>query len=183
MTWQTIDINTKDAKAFVKAVSKQSRFLIDENINPELALELRNVGYDAIDVFGLILNGRSNEDVFAAAWREQRILMTQDRDFLDDCRFPPYRNAGIVVLPAVNDDTLTKALVYALSVIRTGPGSWAAAKVLVSQDGTFTVKTRNHDTGVRETAHYKLRKDGPPLVWTAISKSAKSRFAVSANLA
>ena len=97
MTWQTIDISTKDVKAFAKAVSKQPRFLIDENINPELALKLRNVGYDAIDVFGLTLNGRSNEDVFAAAWREQRILMTQDRDFLDDCRFPPYRNAGVVV--------------------------------------------------------------------------------------
>src|SRR5215475_9393621 len=139
MTWQPVEITNREAEAFVKAFPKNSRFLIDENLGPRLAPALRSAGYDAIDVFALKLNGRSDEDVFAAAWRDGRILLTQDRDFLDDCQFQPHRNAGVVVLPAVNDDGLMKAMVYALSIIKNGAELWTGAKILVSQDGTFTI--------------------------------------------
>jgi predicted nuclease of predicted toxin-antitoxin system len=46
------------------------------------------------------LGGRSDEEIFAYAWREKRIIWTHDRDFLDDKRFPVHRNPGVLVLPA-----------------------------------------------------------------------------------
>ena len=110
MPSQTITISNEEAGAFVKSFPKASRFLIDENLGPELAPALRRLGYNATDVFTLKLTSRTDEDVIAAAWRDHRILLTQDRDFLDDRRFPPNRNPGIVVLPANNDDALVTSV-------------------------------------------------------------------------
>src|SRR5215813_9419803 len=113
MPWQPIDISNQEAHDFMKVFPKASRFLVDENLGPELAPALRSLGYNATDIYTLKLNGRSDEEVFAAAWRERRILLTQDRDFLDDRRFPPNRNAGIVVLLAGHDEALVSALMTA----------------------------------------------------------------------
>jgi predicted nuclease of predicted toxin-antitoxin system len=167
MPWQPIDISNQEAIEFLKAFPKASRFLVDENLGPELAPTLRNLGYNAADIYALNLNGRSDEDVFAAAWRERRILLTQDRDFLDDRRFPRHRNPGVVVLPAQNDGALINALVYALALVRQGRELWEGVKMVVCEDGILTVVCHNHNTGALETSRYKLRMAGPPLVWSA----------------
>src|SRR5262249_24660055 len=160
-----IDISNQEAIEFLKAFPKASRFLVDENLGPELAPTMRNLGYNATDVYTLKLNGRSDEDVFAAAWSERRILLTQDRDFLDDRRFPPSRNAGIVVLLGRHDEALVSALMYALEVVGKGRKLWEGARLVVYEGGRLTVTDRNQETRARETTHYKLRMAGPPLVW------------------
>ena len=165
MPWQTITISNEEAGAFIKSFPKASRFLIDENLGPELAPALRRLGYNATDVFALRLTSRNDEDVIAAASREHRILLTQDRDFLDDHRFPPNRNPGIVVLPANNDDALMSALVYALSLVAKGRDLWDGVKIVVGENGRLTVTSHNHATGAQERTHYKLRMAGPPLIW------------------
>jgi predicted nuclease of predicted toxin-antitoxin system len=147
--------------------SKPCRFLVDETLSPELAPALRAYGHDAIEVFALNLNGRSTEDVFAAAVREGRILVTQDQAFLDDCRFVSSHNPGVVVLPPSSGHALTKALVYALSFAAIGIALSAGSKILVTEDGRFNVTHRDHDTRASGTTHYKLRNDGPPLFWTS----------------
>jgi hypothetical protein len=99
--------------------------------------------------------------VLAIARRERRILLTHDRGFLDDRTFS--ETPAIVVLPVRNHHSLTKALVYALSLVGRSEG----AKVIVHENGRFAVTRRNADTGEHETAYYKLRKDGPPLIWAS----------------
>jgi len=150
----------------MKAFPRASRFMVDEYLGPEVAPTLRNLGYNATDTHTLKLNGRSDEEVFAAAWRERRILLTQDRNFLDDRRFPPNRNAGIVVLLGGHDEALVSALMYALSVVGKGRARWEGAKLVVHEGGRLTVTDLNHATGARDTTHYKLRIAGPPLVWS-----------------
>jgi predicted nuclease of predicted toxin-antitoxin system len=124
VSWQPIDISNQEAIRFLKAFPKVSRFLVDENLGQKLAPSLRHLGYNATDTYTLKLNGRSDEAVFAAAWRERRMLLTKDRDFLDDRRFPRHRNAGVVVLPALNEGALINALVYALALVRQGRELW-----------------------------------------------------------
>src|SRR5215831_10901252 len=167
MPWQPIDISNQEAIEFLKDFPKASHFLVDENLGPELAPTLRNLGYNATDIYALNLNGRSDEDVFAAAWSERCILLTQDRDFLDDRRFPRHRNPGVVVLPAHNDGALINALVYALALVRQGQELWEGVKMVVCEDGILTVMCNNHDTGALETTRYKLRMAGAPLMWSA----------------
>jgi predicted nuclease of predicted toxin-antitoxin system len=167
MPWQPIGISNQEAHDLMKAFPKASRFLVDENLGPELAPTLQNLGYNVTDTRTLKLNGRSDEDVFATAWRERRILLTQDKDFLDDRRFPKHRNPGVVVLPALSEGALINALVYALALVRQGRELWEGVKMVVCGDGILTVICHNHDTGALETTRYKLRMAGPPLMWSA----------------
>jgi hypothetical protein len=36
--------------------------------------------------------------VFVAAWKDKRVVITHDADFLDNKRFPPNRNPGVVLI-------------------------------------------------------------------------------------
>lgn len=56
------------------------RFLADENVSRFVVEGLRAAGFD-VDAIGTASQGASDEDVLAAAAREQRILITKDRDF------------------------------------------------------------------------------------------------------
>src|SRR5271166_1713819 len=48
----------------------------------EAAQYLRERGYNAVFANDVGLSGRSDEDVFAYAWRDKRMVWTHDRDFL-----------------------------------------------------------------------------------------------------
>ena len=80
-------------------MAKQTKFFVDESLGPEVTAFLREKKLNVKDVFEEGLVGRPDEDVMAFAWRTQRILLTHDRDFLDDHRFPEHRNPGVIVLP------------------------------------------------------------------------------------
>ena len=100
MPWHRMEMpSNRELSEFMSAFAKKARFLVDETLGESFVGALHDLGYNAIGVAQLGLTGHSDEDVFAAAWRERRILLTQDHDFLDDRRFPPHSNPGVVVLP------------------------------------------------------------------------------------
>lgn len=41
------------------------------------------------------LEGKSDEDVFAFGWRDDRITLTHGKDLLNDRRFPFHRDPGV----------------------------------------------------------------------------------------
>jgi predicted nuclease of predicted toxin-antitoxin system len=82
----------------------KARFLIDESMGSGVADILRGFGYNSKYVGEINLLGHGDEEIFAAAWTEKRIVVTHDPDFLDDRRFPPHRNRGIVLIrPGSNE--------------------------------------------------------------------------------
>lgn len=110
-------VSDAEFQEFARQFRKRARFLVDENMGEDVASLLRDFGYNArfVSDFGLI--GRSDEEVFSVAWRKRRIILTHDRDFLDDQRFPFHRNPGVVVLPgAQGDGTLEPALADLLRI-------------------------------------------------------------------
>ena len=70
---------------------KKARFLIDESVGEAIARILQEQGWNAVFVGDVGLGGHSDENVFAFAWKDNRVLLTHDRDFLNDQRFPPHR--------------------------------------------------------------------------------------------
>lgn len=56
------------------------RFLADENVSHYVVERLRDAGFD-VTAIGLTIPGASDGDVLAAAMRDGRILVTEDRDF------------------------------------------------------------------------------------------------------
>ena len=79
------------------------RFLIDENLSPQLAHHLRAVhGYEAVHVNEIGLQGASDPDVLARAVAEDRIVVTSNaEDFRQLGRRTPDHPGLAVMLDAV----------------------------------------------------------------------------------
>jgi predicted nuclease of predicted toxin-antitoxin system len=71
---------------------------LDENLPLQIAAELRARTYDVRTVGGENLTGRLDADIWQAAQREGRILITQDMDFSDTRKFVPGTHHGIVLI-------------------------------------------------------------------------------------
>jgi hypothetical protein len=169
MTWRRVpEAPEKEVEAFVKQFRKKARFLVDESLGRNVADVLRDYGWNTKYVGDLGLDGHSDEDVFARAWADDRILLTHDRDFLDDRRFPPHRNPGLVVLPGAegNEAALLLALAGLVSFVGPFREGYRRDKVHVSADAEWTFIRRNVDTGAMEKRRFRIPPNGPMEEWT-----------------
>jgi len=57
------------------------RFLVDNALSPLVAERLREAGHDAAHVREYALQAGSDEEIFAPAAHEQRVLVSTDTDF------------------------------------------------------------------------------------------------------
>jgi len=83
------------------------RLKLDENLPSVLATPLRELGHDVHTVEQENLAGHSDDEVWAAAQREERFLITQDLDFSDIRNFAPGKHHGILLLRLHNPDFIT----------------------------------------------------------------------------
>jgi predicted nuclease of predicted toxin-antitoxin system len=108
------------------------------------------------------LAGHPDENVFAYALKDDRILLTHDADFLDDRKFPfdPNRNPGVIVLPGGSggDSVLIKALILALRQICSARELFRGSKVAISPEGVITIRQRNLETGGIECTKYRSER-------------------------
>ena len=74
------------------------RIKLDENLPARLRAILANLHHDVHTVVGENLSGRSDREVWEAAQREERFLITQDLDFSDVRRFAPGTYCGILLV-------------------------------------------------------------------------------------
>ena len=162
MAWHKLTNPTEVEAEF----RKKSRILIDESLGIEVAVYLREKGYNAVFVGEVGLAGRSDDDVFAFAWRNRRMVWTHDRDFLDDARFPEHRNPGVVVLPVAsgNNQAMSIGVNTALFVFGHAPDTWHKTKSLVSPTGEMTIRRRRL-TGKVEPTRYRMTNKGHAEIW------------------
>jgi predicted nuclease of predicted toxin-antitoxin system len=71
---------------------------LDENLPLQIASRLRTLGHDVHTAQDEGLSGSSDPDLWSAAQREGRMLITQDLDFSDSRRFAPGTHHGIVLV-------------------------------------------------------------------------------------
>lgn len=84
------------------------RFLLDESVNFPAAVHLRALGDDVKSVVGDFQAGLGDPEVLAIALREQRILVTNDRDFGELTFQRGLSQAGIVLFRLESEDRATK---------------------------------------------------------------------------
>ena len=166
MTWRRLDTPHVDEEMRA-AFRMRTRILVDEALGKEVASWLRARRFNTIFGPDVGLGGKSDEDVFAYAWREQRMLWTHDRDFLDDRRFPEHRNPGIVILPGADGDqtAMGTGLAVAVRVFGYGPKTWTKTKTVVSATGEVSMRHRQSDAGSLTTSRYRLIRGGGVEVW------------------
>lgn len=145
MAWQRLKVPRSELPEW----KRKTRFLVDENLDAEAAAYLRTKGFNAVSVEEVGLKGHSDEDVFAFAWQEKRILLTLDHDYQNDQRFPEHRNPGVVILSGGGGDGHAFGTNWglAMAVFGSAPALWEKTKITIGGDGHMTVRRRDFDTG------------------------------------
>lgn len=94
------------------------RFLVDECTGPGVARWLRELGYDAVSVFDEA-RGIDDAEVLAWAFRERRVLISNDKDFGDRVFRDAREHCGVLLLRLADERTPAKiaAIERALSTV------------------------------------------------------------------
>jgi hypothetical protein len=150
MPWVRAELPPQEIiDGFVAAMRQRARWLLDENLDPALADTLRALRWNTTTAREAGLVGHDDTDVFAYAWREDRVILTKDDGYLDDRRFPSHRNPGVVVLPDEAGDfaAFVSAMRMVLAVVGPTRELWRGTKIAVDRGGVVTVVLREFDTG------------------------------------
>ena len=95
-----------------------SSILADENVHIDIIGELRKVGHDVTTVADIGLIGAEDEIVLEAANRQNRILLTADKDFGGVLEMGPLAGKGRILLlryHLINIDGIVKDLIAILT--------------------------------------------------------------------
>jgi predicted nuclease of predicted toxin-antitoxin system len=94
--------------------------LLDGNLSPLHASELRAEGYDAVAVLEIGLSGATDEQILHFAVENGRAIVTLDADFANIMRFPPEHTLGVVRLKVhpPTEDKIRRAILRALLLLQ-----------------------------------------------------------------
>jgi predicted nuclease of predicted toxin-antitoxin system len=145
---------------FNRKFESKARFLVDESVGMDAVRLIQDRGWNVRYVDDVGLSRRSDEEVLAFAWEEQRILLTHDFEFLDDSRFPFQRNPGLVVLPGGTDSTvgLADAINAVLALIGPYFKAYRGYKIRITEDGVWTIRSFSTEEGISQEIHVKFGK-------------------------
>lgn len=106
---------------------------LDENLPLRLAERLQQMGHDVDTVPEEGLAGHSDPDVWQAAQKDERFLITQDLDFSDVRRFSPGTHYGVLLIRLSNPGR--EALLQRLIAIFTTENilDWAGCFIVVTE--------------------------------------------------
>lgn len=164
--WVLLENPPKKRAAEIHAeIVERGRFVVDESLGEGVARVMKEAGWNVVFAPDVGLGGHSDEDVFAFAWKEDRILLTHDRDFLDNRRFPFNRNPGVVVMPGGDGkgDGLVNALREVLNLLGHFRRLFRNAKIEISEQGFWNV--RQFDRAEGRHTQRRLRFGDHGKVW------------------
>ena len=168
MVWKALQQPTAaDIRDIKREFAGKARFLVDESMGERVAEILRERGFNAKYAAECGLIGHSDEDVFATAWADKRVILTHDSGFMNDRRFPYHRNPGIVQIhPGVkgaDNERLLECLLKTL-LFAGDSGKWFLQRKI-----EFTsheeLKIRSHLKGKVTEARYLWPDRGVAMEW------------------
>lgn len=169
MAWkQAPQSSEAELVEFARREKRKAKLLVDESLGIGTTTFLRAHGWNAKDLSEVGLCGHPDENVFNYAFKHDRMLLTHDEDFLDDRRFPPYRNPGIVVLPGAsgNSGELIRAIFETLPSICLFRNVFRASKTHILADGISITSMRNPETGAIERRRFRFTRNGELEEWS-----------------
>jgi len=120
-------------------LSGQPRVYVDANVSAPLVAFMRHqLHWDTLFVIEHDDLRRAHDgEHYRIARQLGRTLITFDRDYLDDARFPPERSGGVVVLSAPSERGFMKLLARLdQKLLRSSPSPLAGRKLHVHVDWT-----------------------------------------------
>jgi Mut7-C RNAse domain len=92
-------VKRNEARVTDRAFHKNTRFLLDENIG-KLASILRELGLHAHPLTRQDRGAIRTKTFSLQAGKQKWVVMSNDRDFLDDRKYPFHRCPGVLILPS-----------------------------------------------------------------------------------
>jgi len=166
--WRPLDVTEGEVAEAEKRFRKKARFLTDQDVHSETAPFLRTHRWNVKTAQEVGLTGHDDSDLMAFAQREDRLLLTHDRDYLSDRKFPPARKGGVVILPGGAGDirALVQALLDMLAIVAPYWNAYRGSKIVFNSDRTLSIRSRDSSSGAITTTRYRLRPHATPEMWT-----------------
>lgn len=95
------------------------RFLADESCASAVIRVLREAGHDVLAI-AEVSKGATDDEVLQHAWKEQRVLVTEDRDFGELVYARRRPSAGVILLRFDSHVRTVKAATVLEAVIKLG---------------------------------------------------------------
>jgi len=74
------------------------KIFANENLFEPIIDYLRSLGHDVLSIRDAGLSGISDDEAYRRACKENRVIVTMDKDFSRMFRFPPEKCGGIIVV-------------------------------------------------------------------------------------
>jgi predicted nuclease of predicted toxin-antitoxin system len=167
MGWKELSPVTDKQTQDFSRLKKKTRFLVDESLGEAVTLVLREDGWNVKFALDVGLGGHSDEDLFAYAWKKDRVLLTHDHDFLDDRRFPPNRNPGVIILPGASGtgEGLLLALRRVVSIIGPNRKAFTRFKIEITKDGIWNIKSMTRVLDEVKNWRLRFERNGEVYEW------------------
>ena len=96
------------------------KFLTDENISTSLVKALRSKGYNIKDIKEQNLFGIDDKEVLKLAFRENRVVITHDKDFANLLNYSLIKHKGVILLRFTNQspDNVIKLFIPILKQLK-----------------------------------------------------------------
>ncbi len=131
------------------------RIKLDENLPEDARLAAVGLGHDVDTVVNEGIGGVSDRDVFVAAIREGRFLITLDRGFGDIRHYPPGSHPGIAVIRVESQDPPSVVLAWTPTL---GSGANATAGWGVQPKASLSLRPCHQGTAMSVSASPASRR-------------------------
>jgi predicted nuclease of predicted toxin-antitoxin system len=163
MPWKPLEYE-KPTKEETRRILARASFYADHNLDSAFIEMLRHLGWTVETAAEIGAASQSDAWHFRRAFKTNRVLLTMDKDFLDDKQYPFSQTRGILIFNI--DSSSPDEIARALEVVHYVLGQIAATldekKVLVNSDYTFRIISRVRDgtEWTLRTNRYRVDADG-----------------------
>ncbi|MBU4331777.1 DUF5615 family PIN-like protein [Patescibacteria group bacterium] len=109
------------------------KFLADENIAPRVIAELIGYGYETRSIID-IKPGLSDDEIIKLAGRENRIILTHDKDFGNILKYPLKKHKGVILIRLKNQSP-QNVIKYLVPLIKSQKEKLKDSLVILSEQG------------------------------------------------
>ena len=163
MTWKLLEVprpTREEKKRFLGTVT----FYADANLDASIVEVLRILKHDVVTAWEIHSEAHPDEFHFKYAFGSKRVLLTQDKDYLDNDRYPLNLTRGVIVFNVDFGDIgqIARALEVVDTILsRLGP-VLDESKVIVNSDYSLTfVSPLSVNGGFEvESTRYRLDTNG-----------------------
>jgi predicted nuclease of predicted toxin-antitoxin system len=93
------------------------KFIVDESCGIKLAEALQREGYDTVPVIGT-MTGTQDREILEKAFREERIVITNDKDFGELVYRQGLDHAGVILLRLEEDSPIARISIVKKTILR-----------------------------------------------------------------